>query len=152
VVHQKDQKDQQEKVSLGARIRRAALFVFFAAMLMIPKTLALRRRRWLWNTLRLGLALLGAVLITAVRGDPAARFSPVVGLLLLLLALLLRPTREGESTDEIARQLGALVVVNGGHWQDVEEQPAVRLFVGPERAHVLDAEQQPRLEIPLGGP
>lgn len=147
--HMADDPTKELQSSWGERARDAALWIFFALMLLIPKTLALRRRRWLWNTLRVGLALVGAMLLAAGGRDPTARLSPVLGLLLILLALLPRPPPQGTTVDERARELGALVVVNGGRLLNGETNPEVRLFVGPERLHALDPRQQPCLEIPL---
>jgi len=44
------------------RLRQAGLFVLFSIVLLIPKTLALRRRPKLWNGLRLLTCLTGGLL------------------------------------------------------------------------------------------
>ena len=145
-----EEKQPHEKVGLAMRLRRAALFVVFAAVLLIPKTLSLRRRGWLWNSLRLVAAIVGAALLTEMKDGSAVGLHSAVGLLLILLAVLLRPAREGKSVDEQARELGALVVLNGGRFSAAgEKQVQARLFVAPERVHVLDLQHRPLLEIPL---
>lgn len=57
----------------------------------------------------------------------------------------LRPGRPAKPVDEQARELGALVVLNGGWFQGAR----ARLFVGPGRVHVLDFKHRPLAEIPL---
>ena len=137
----------QAQANLAQRLRRAALFVLFSLVLLIPKTLALRRRRRWWNLLRFVLALIGTFLLAEQAGSPGQL---LLGLLLLLLALFVRPAREKRSVDEQARELGTLVVLNGGRFSRTDKPPRpVRLFLAPERVHVLDLEHQPLLEIPL---
>ena len=133
---------------MAQRLRRAALFVLFSLVLLIPKGLALRRRpRW-WNLLRFAVALIGIFLLA----DQGASTSQLLlGLSLLLLALFVRPARGKRSVDEQARELGALVVLNGGRFSRAGKPPRpVRLFLAPEALHVLDLEHQPLLEIPVG--
>lgn len=140
----------KERVCLAVRLRRAALFVLFALVLLIPKTLALRRHRGLWNTLRLAVAIVGAILLTAGKGGLSAWLSLAVGLLLVLAALLARPAEASKTVDEQGRELGALVVLNGGRFWGANGKPTrVHLFVAPERLHVLDSRHRPLLEIHL---
>jgi hypothetical protein len=65
--------------------------------------------------------------------------------LLLGFALLLPAQKKGKSIDEVAREMGALVVVNGGRYQG----RAVRLYVAPEQMQVLSLGHEPILTIPL---
>jgi len=136
----------QAEVNWTHRLRRTALWFLFALVLVIPKTLSLRKRPGLWNLLRFGVAVIG-VFLFAMQGGSAGFH--LFGLLLILLALAVRPTRQGKSVDEQARELGALVVLNGGRFllTNGKTQQA-RLFVAPERFHVLDLEHRPLLEIP----
>jgi len=69
-------------------VRRAGLYVLFALVLLIPKTLSLRRQPRAWNTLRAVVALLGAGLIVVPLGISANWFAAVIGLLLFVAALL----------------------------------------------------------------
>ena len=136
------------QASLAQRLRRVALFVLFSLVLLIPKGLALRRRHRWWNLFRFVVALIGTFLLA----DQGASTSQLLlGLSLLVLALFVRPAREERSVDEQARELGALVVLNGGRFSRADEPPClVRLFLAPEALHVLDQEHQPLLEIPVG--
>jgi len=55
------------------------------------------------------------------------------------------------SAGDKARELDALVVVNGGRFQPGNApSAAVQLFVGAESVWVLDRRFQPLLEIPVG--
>ena len=137
-----------EPVPLGERLRRAALFVLFGLVLLIPKALSLRRRRDLWNVLRFLAAVLGAVLLGTIKGGELGFAGPVAGLLLIILALLLRPAKEGKTVDAQARELGALVVLNGGRLREAGGE-VVRLFLTPEKLYALDLKHRTRLEIPL---
>jgi hypothetical protein len=133
------------------RLRRTALFALFALVLLIPKALGLRRRFRVWNVMRVGVALLGTILVVAPASGASGRWIAVLGLTLFLLALLVPPSKKGKSVDDQARELGALVVVNGGVFRTADGQgvPA-RLFVAPERVVALDRAHHPLLEIPLG--
>jgi hypothetical protein len=54
------------------------------------------------------------------------------------------------SADDAARELGALVVVNGGRYQPGNAPAAaVQLFVGAERVWALDSHLKPLLVIPV---
>ena len=136
----------QTEVRRSNRLRHTALWILFALVLLIPKTLSLRKRPGVWNLLRFGVAVLGVLLFAAPEASIGFQ---LFALLLILLALAVRPTRQGKSVDEQARELGALVVLNGGRFllTDGMTQQA-RLFVAPERFHVLDFEHRPLLEIP----
>ena len=143
-----DKQSEPGETRWAGRLRRAALLVLFSLVLLIPKVLALRRRRRWWNALRLTAAVTGAFLFADKAGSPGQL---LFGLWLLLLALFVRPAKQEKSVDEQARGLGALVALNGGRFARAGEPPRpVRLFLAPERVHVLDLEHQPLLEIPLG--
>lgn len=136
----------QTETNWTHRLRRAALWFLFALVLLIPKTLSLRKRPGLWNLLRFGVAVLGVFVFT-IQGGSAGFY--LFGLLLILLALTVRPTRQERSVDEQARELGALVVLNGGRFRPADGKTRqARLFIAPERFHVLDLEHRPLLEIP----
>lgn len=136
----------QTEARWSHRLRRTALWFLFALVLLIPKTLSLRKRPGVWNLLRFGVAVIGVLLFAAPENSIGFQ---LFALSLILLALAVRPTRQGKSVDEQARELGALVVLNGGRFllTDGKTQQA-RLFVAPERFHVLDLEHRPLLEIP----
>lgn len=145
-----DEKPEGAKETRAGRLRRAGLFVLFSTVLLIPKTLALRRRRTVWNGLRVLAVLGGGLLIAAgtVSGIDSTRL--LLGGLMILLALGIPPQKNSGSMDERARELGALVVLNGGLYRVGNEKPVpVRLFLAPERLHVLDERERPVLEIPV---
>lgn len=141
-----------------ARLRRAGLFVLFSLVLLIPKALTLRRRRKLWNGLRVLTVLSGGLLAAGILAGTAistglGNFALLVGVLLLLLALVVPPAENAEPVDEVARKLGALVVLNGGVFSagnERNEKPvAARLYLTPERLHVLDLRHRELLVIPV---
>jgi len=123
----------------------------FALVLLVPKALGLRRRRKVWNALRFLVAVSGAFLVGMSKSAPSGSLVPWLGLLLILIAVFVRPEKKEKPMDVRARELGALVVVNGGQFRGAENKPVpAQLFVAPERVHVLDSQQQILLEIPLG--
>ena len=61
------------------RLRRTALWFLFALVLLIPKTLSLRKRPGVWDLLRFGVAVLG-VFLFAMQGGSAGFY--LLGLLL----------------------------------------------------------------------
>jgi hypothetical protein len=134
-----------------ARLRRGVLWLIFGLVLIIPKMNRLRRHRREWNFGRLiaGVAGMGMILRGAVGGHDLALL--VTGVAVLLFALALAPERAGLSTDERARQLGALIVVDGGRYLDGAGvlRPA-KLFIGSDRLWVLNPALQVSLELPLG--
>jgi hypothetical protein len=155
-----DEKTETGQPPRLARLRRTGLFVLFSAILLIPKALALRRRRKLWNGLRVLLALVGGLLaggllaagilagtaISGSLGNPAL----LVGVLMIVLALVVPPAENAEPVDEVARRLGALVVLNGGTCSAGGGKPVeVRLYLAPERLHVLDLRHRELLVIPV---
>ena len=75
----------QTEARWSDRLRRTALWVLFALVLFIPKTLNLRKRPGLWNLLRFGVAVIG-VFLFAMQGGSAGVY--LFGLLLILLALI----------------------------------------------------------------
>jgi hypothetical protein len=137
---------------LGARaaqLRRAVLGVIFALILMIPKMNRLRRHRRWWNFGRWIAGAAGAAMLAfGARGQAVKPL--VVGALIILLALILSPARTELSVDARARELGALIVVDGGHYiNTARSRSRARLFIGPDRLSVLDAALKVLVEIPL---
>jgi len=131
------------------QVRRAALYVLFALVLLIPKTLSLRHQPRAWNALRAVVAILGAALIVVPVGISANWFAAVIGLFLFVAALLAPPTRPEPLVDDHARELGALVVVNGGQFSAGKGEPvAAQLYVAPDRVIALGPEHDSLVEIP----
>jgi len=153
-----DAKPEMEKMPRGERLRRAGLFVLFSAVLLIPKALRLRRRRNLWNGLRIAAGGVGGVLVASGVGDwlglwqgsGQSAAGMLLGSVVMVLAAAIPPLKRAGSSDEKARELGALVTLNGGLYRAGSgKQTRVRLYVAPDRLHVLDERERPVLEIPI---
>jgi hypothetical protein len=132
------------------RLRRAVLWLIFGSILMIPKINRLRRHRRAWNFGRSFAGLVGVAMI-AIGAAEQHKFAIVaLGALALLLALLLAPERPKRSVDARARELGALVVVDGGVYNSDAEAPhRAKLFIGSDRLWVLNSALAVLSEIPL---
>jgi len=73
-----------------------------------------------------------------------------VGALMLLVGLLLNAERSEISIDARAKELGALITVDGGHYVDAAgNRHRSKLLVGPDRLWALDSALHVLLEIPL---
>lgn len=132
------------------RLRRGALWLIFALVLLIPKVNRLRRRPRLWNLVRTVLAFAGAATLAVgiARGHYASMIA--ASALMLLFALLAAPDRPRLSIDARARELGALIVVDGGLYVDAAGGlRRVKLFVASDRVSVLDAALRIVLDLPL---
>lgn len=125
---------------LGVRLRRASTAILFAAILLIPKLLRVRRNPRTWLAFRIVLGLLGAALVVVPLGLWNSWLAAVCGLALFLTAALLGPAAPVTSLDDKARELGALVVVNGGEYVPAQGFSSVgHLFVGAETLWALDS-------------
>ena len=135
----------------GKRLRHLAVGVLFALVLLIPKILRVRRNPRSWLLFRIFLGVAGAALVVLPIGLGTGFVPAIVGLTMFLSAILLPPAKPDANADDKARELGALVVVNGGRFQPGNAPSAVvQLFVGAESVWVLDQRFQPLLEIPVG--
>ena len=133
-----------------ARLRRAVLWLIFGLILVIPKVNRLRRHRRAWNFGRIVAGLAGAALIASGAPQPHKFEIFAIGALVLLFALLLPAERPKMSVDARARELGALIVVDGGACTDAAGAPhRVKLFIGSDRLWVLDSALDVLSEIPL---
>jgi hypothetical protein len=122
----------------------------FAVVLLVPKILRLRRNPRSWMLFRIFLALAGASLVIVPVGMGNSFYLSLVGLTMFIAAILLPPAKVATNADDKARELGALVVVNGGRFKLGEtESFAAQLFVGPEYVSVLDSQFQSHLKIPV---
>ena len=134
----------------AARLRRGGLWLIFALVLMIPKVNRLRRRRKAWNFIRILVAIAGISILafSLVRGPAFALIA--AGALMLLFGLLVTAERLEISIDARAKELGALITVDGGHYIDAAgNRHRTKLFVGPDRLWALDSALHVLLEIPL---
>lgn len=132
-----------------ARLRNVVIGALFALVLLVPKLLQIRRNAQSWMALRIFLGFAGAALVVLPLSLWNSWLAAPVGLVMFLAAILLPPAVSHFNPDEKARELGALVVVNGGKYQPGNAAPTtVQLFVGPERIWALDPHFQPVLVIP----
>ena len=134
----------------AARVRRGGLWVIFALVLMIPKVNRLRRRRKTWNFIRILMVIAGAaMLLLGISRGHVIILLPA-GTLVLLFGLLVSAERPEISIDARAKELGALITVDGGHYIDAAgSRHRTKLFVGPDRLWALDSALHVLLEIPL---
>jgi hypothetical protein len=134
----------------AARLRRGALWLVFALVLLIPKVNRLRRRRTAWNIIRVLVALAGAAMLVIGAVHGYAVMPLIAGAILLLFALLVRAARSEVSVDARASELGALIAVDGGRYVDAAgRRHHAKLFVGPDQLWVLDTALHVLEEIPL---
>jgi hypothetical protein len=133
----------------GARLRNFMIGAMFAAVLLIPKLLHIRRNAQSWMAFRVFLGFAGAALVILPLSLWNSWLAAIAGLGMFLAAILLPPAKPHNVSDEKARELGALVIVNGGKYQPGNALPApVQLFVGAEQIWALDSHFQPLLVIP----
>jgi hypothetical protein len=122
----------------------------FAVVLVIPKILSLRRNPSSWMVFRILLAIAGAAVVVLPLGLWNSYLLAVVGLAMFIAAILLPAPKPESASREKARQLGALVVVNGGRYQPGNGLAcSTQLFVGRENIWALDSHLQPLLVVPV---
>jgi hypothetical protein len=133
----------------GARLRNLVIGAMFAGVLLLPKLRGIRRNAQSWMAVRIFLGFAGAALVILPLSLWNSWLAAIAGLAMFLAAILLPPAEPRTIADEKARELGALVIVNGGKYQAGNRAPAfVQLFVGAERIWALDSQFQPLLVIP----
>ncbi|HXJ07647.1 MAG TPA: hypothetical protein VNH65_21305 [Candidatus Acidoferrum sp.] len=132
-----------------ARLRNAVIGALFALVLLIPKLLRIRSRAQSWMAFRIILAFAGAALVILPLSLWNSWLAAIAGLAMFLAAILLPPAKPHTTPDDKARELGALVIVNGGQFQPGSSTPApVQLYVGAEQIWALDPRFHPLLVIP----
>ena len=133
-------------------IRKAALSVLFAAIMVIPGVRRLRRKIWEWSAVRILVASLGCLLGWRYKHANGGIVDLVAGVALMAFGLLVRAKPEAKSVDAQALELDALVVLNGGAFiPSGNERPSrlVSIFVNPDRLFVVDEHEHTLEEIPL---
>lgn len=147
--------------SLKRTLLRSVMALVFSAILLIPRLRRLRRNATLWNAIRAvslvcGVALVWLGLVSKAGGVNIVPLIPGIGL--ILLGSLVRAKRLQRAVDDVAHELGALVVLNGGALiagadGRSRDQPApqTNIFVSPRMLRVLDSGYQKLLEIPVAG-
>lgn len=141
---------QSESQRSPTSLRELFLGALFAGVLLVPKLLRLRRNPKSWLLFRIFLALAGASLVIVPVGMGNSYYLSLAGLAMFIGAILLPPAKANTNADDKARELGALLVVNGGRFK-LGEAPsfAAQLFVGPDHVSVLDSDFQLHLKIPV---
>jgi hypothetical protein len=130
--------------------RQIVIGALFAVVLLVPKILHVRRNTKSWMLFRILLGIAGAALVVFPVGLGNGYAISLAGLAMFVLAILLPSAKPGIKADDKARELGALVVVNGGRFKLADGPSfAVQIFVGPEQVWVLDSLFQSFLEIPV---
>jgi hypothetical protein len=133
----------------GARLRNLMIGAVFAVVLLIPKLLHIRRNAQSWMAFRVFLGFAGAALVILPLSLWNSWLAAIAGLGMFLAAILLPPAEPHNFADDKARELGALVIVNGGKYHPGNAAPApVQLFVGAEQIWALDSHFQPLVVIP----
>ncbi len=138
--------------TLGSRVRALAIAGGFALVLLIPKILNIRKDERSWTAFRVLLACAGAGLVILPLSLWNSWLAAIAGLLIFLLAILLPPAAPAFDLDAKARELGALVVVNGGQFRPRNALPiSINFFVGAENVWALDSQLRTVLVIPVAG-
>ena len=135
----------------GKRLRHLAVETLFALVLFIPRILHVRRNPRSWMLFRVFLGVAGAAMVVLPLGLGAGFVPAIVGLAMFVSAILLPPAKPGAHANDLARKLGALVIVNGGRYQrGSAPSVAVQLFLGSQHTCVIDGHLKTLLEIPVG--
>jgi len=133
-----------------ARLQKMVIGALFAGVLLVPKILNLRRDERSWTAFRVLLGFAGAALVILPLAFWNSWLAGIAGLALFLTAALLPPAIANVTADDKARELGALVVVNGGKIRMSNGVAVpVRLLVGTENIWALDSRLQTRLIVPV---
>jgi hypothetical protein len=134
----------------GTRLRNLLMGAMFAVVLLIPKLLRVRRNAQSWMAFRIFLGFAGAALVVLPLSLWNSWLAAIAGLAMFLAAILLPPVQSHTLPDDKARELGTLVIVNGGKYQGGNALPLpVQLFVGAEHIWALDPHLEPLLVIPV---
>jgi hypothetical protein len=135
--------------SIGTRLRNTAIGALFAIVLLVPKVLRIRRDERSWTAFRILLGVAGAALVVLPLAFWNSWLAAIAGLAMFLTAALLPPARPDSQVDDKAKELGVLVVVNGGKYQPGAGPAAsARLFIGADNIWALDLHLHPLLIIP----
>jgi len=138
---------QQETLTI--RLRNLAIGALFALVLLVPKLLRVRRNERSWVFLRVLLGISGAALVVLPLSLWNSWLAAIAGLCMFLASILLPPAKPENQVDDKAREIGALVVVNGGEYPlEGAASVPVQLFAGVDNIWVLDSRLRPLLIIP----
>lgn len=133
-----------------ARLRNLLIGASFAVVLLVPKLRRIRQSPGPWFAFRTILGASGVALVLLPLTLSTNWFAAPAGLCMFLASVLLGPARPDTTPADKARELGALVVVNGGEYQAANSVPlTVQLYVGAESISVLDGRFHQLLVIPV---
>src|SRR5271170_1379131 len=90
----------------GARLRNFVIGAMFAAVLLIPKILHIRRNAQSWMAFRIFLGFAGAALVILPLSLWNSWLAAIAGLVMFLAAILLPPVPSPSIAEEKARELG----------------------------------------------
>ncbi len=133
-------------------VKRAAIAALFTVILMIPRLRRLRRNVRAWTVIRICALGLGAWLTGCFIFAQKNVDILLPGIFLLAFGALVRARPEKRSVDAVAREFGALVVLNGGAFMNPPEGKLlshVSLAVSSERLTILGPDERRLLEIPI---
>ncbi|MGH9444682.1 MAG: hypothetical protein ACRD3O_02980 [Terriglobia bacterium] len=136
---------------LQRAIKRAGIGLLFSLVLVVPALRRARRRFWIWSAIRLAAVLAGGWLITRFLYASAGAGILTLGILLAAFGLLLRARPLEKSVEMLARELSALVVMNGGSLIPANGKPVARvsIFASSDCLLVLSRLRQQLLQIPF---
>ena len=131
--------------------KRMTMGALFFLILLIPRFRRLRRRVWAWALVRVIAVLSGGGLIWDYAQAHTGVGFLLGGLVLVAFGALVRAKPQEKTVEEKARELGALVVLNGGTFLPATgvAHPDSQIYVFPERLLVLDGREAAVGEIPL---
>lgn len=131
-------------------LKRIAIGLVFAAILMIPRIRRLRRNIRLWTAIRVVALVAGIWLILSFARGKAGFGSLVAGIILAGFTILFAARPERKSVDARSRELNALVVLNGGLFvSDGEPGLHTRLFVTRDQLLALSEDDISLAVVPL---
>src|ERR1700680_4302059 len=129
-----------QREGTAARLRNLVIGALFAAVLLIPKLPHTRRNAQSWMAFRIFLGFAGAALVILPLSLWNSWLAAIAGLAMFLASILLPAPLVGSRVDDKARELGALVGVNGGEIQLLNAPVAtLQLFVGADTIWALDS-------------
>jgi hypothetical protein len=113
--------------------KRAAMGALFFLILPIPRLRRLRRCIWAWALVRVIAVLSGGVLIWHYARAQAGAGFLLGGLVLIALGVLVHAQPQAKTPEEKARELGALVALNGGTFLPANGRGGARQSKGRSR-------------------
>jgi hypothetical protein len=139
-----------QAATLVARARNAAIAFLFALILLIPKILRVRHDPHSWLAFRVLFGFAGAALVILPLAVWNSWLAGIVGLAMFLAAVLAPPALPETNADARSRELGALIVVNGGSYRAASGSDIhVQLFISPTNIAALDTDLRSVLTIPV---